>query len=125
MKIEDVMRKAIVIEDMTLKEAVKIMASKKVGSLIIMEKDKVEGIITESDIAKNISCLDKKVSDVMTKEVINISPKSNLDKAVEIMAEKKIKRLPVVEKGNLVGIITVTDIIANSDDLNQDFFFED
>jgi len=125
MRVEKVMKKAMVIENMSLREAAKIMSEKGIGSLIIMKDNKIVGIITERDIMKNISKLDKKVYDIMSKEVITVSPNETLDEAADIMAEHKIKRLPVVEDDQLLGIITATDIIANSDTLNEDFFFDE
>jgi len=125
MRISEVMNKAFVIDAKTsVKEAARIMSDKGIGSLIVMKGDKIEGIITERDVLKNISGLGKKVADVMSKNVITIEKGDSLENAAELMAEKKIKRLPVVSKGELVGIVTATDVLANSDSLNEDFFFD-
>src|SRR3989344_4522618 len=116
MKVEEVMNKAIAIEhDFSVKEAAQIMSKKNIGSLIILKKDKIAGIITEKDIMKNISSLDKKISSVMSKNVITVEHNDSIDNAALIITGHKIKRLPVLEKGKLVGIITATDIVANSD----------
>jgi len=72
----------------------------------------------------NISKLDSKISSVMTKGVVTIDQEENIDSAARIMKENKVKRLPILRNGKLVGIITGTDIIANADDLNENFFFE-
>lgn len=125
MRISEVMNKAFVIDaGISVKEAAKIMSNKNIGSLIIMNGEKITGIVTERDITKNVSSLGKDVSSIMSKGVVTISKNDNLDDASELMAEKKIKRLPVVDKGKLVGIVTVTDVIAHSDDLNEEFFFD-
>ena len=60
----------------------------------------------------------------MSKNVITISPKQSVDEAASTMAENKIKRLPVVEHNEILGIITATDILAHSDALNEDFMVE-
>ncbi len=126
MRVDDVMKKAIVIEDsVKVKDAAKIMSEKRVGSLIIMKGDKLEGIITERDILKNMESRNKKVKEIMSSDVVIVDPDATLDQAADLMAEHEIKRLPVVDKGNLLGIVTVTDIIANSNTLNENFFFDD
>lgn len=60
----------------------------------------------------------------MSKEIVTIGHNESIDNAALIMSEHKIKRLPVLENDKLVGIITATDIIANSDILNEDFLFD-
>ena len=119
------MNKAIVIEhDVSVREAAKIMSNRNIGSLIVLENNKIVGIITERDIMKNASCLGKKISSVMSKNVVTVDHNESLENASLIMTERKIKRLPVVDNGKLVGIITATDIIANSDLLNEDFLLD-
>ncbi len=125
MQVKKVMNKAVVIDhDMNLKEAAQIMSNRNIGSLIVLKGNKIAGIITEKDIMDNISSLNKKVSEAMNKNVVTIEKDESLDNAATLMAEKKVKRLPVTDKASLVGIITATDIIANSDILNETFFFE-
>ena len=119
------MNKVIAIDhDVSLKEASKIMSNRNIGCLIVLKKNKVVGIITERDVLKNISSLGRKISGAMSKGVITIDHDESLDNAALVMTEKKIKRLPVMDKEKLVGIITATDIVANSDLLNEDFFFD-
>lgn len=125
MKISEVMNKAFVIDDnISLKEAAKLMSGKNVGCLTVMKKNKVIGIITEKDVMKNVSKLGSRVSEIMSKNVLTIGKNDSIEEAAELMAEKKIKRLPVVDKGELIGIITATDILAHCEDINEDFFFD-
>ena len=124
MKIKQVMNKALVVEDnLNLKQAAKIMSHKNIGSLIVMKKDKIVGIITERDIIKNVNKLDSKLSNVMSKSLITIDDGESLDKAALLMAEHKIKKLPVLKNKRLVGIVTATDVLANVEDLNEQFLF--
>ena len=126
MKISEIMNKAIAVDsDISLKEAAKIMSDRNIGSLIVLKNDKIAGIITEKDVIKNISSLGKKISSVMSKNVITANHDESLDNAALMMTEKRIKRLPVVDRGKLVGMITATDIIANSNALNESFLFDD
>lgn len=125
MKISRIMNKAIVVEeDIKLKDAAKIMSAKNIGSLIIMRGDKIVGIITERDIMRNVSKLDSKISEIMSKNVITVDEGESIDNAAVLMHKNKIKRLPVLKKEKLIGIITVTDILGNIEDLNENFFFE-
>lgn len=125
MKIKKVMRETIAIDtDMSIEAAAKIMADRNIGSLVIVNKTSILGIITERDILRNVSIAKKKVSTIMTKKVITIDPDEDIDYAAEIMAQHKIRRLPVVKKDKLVGIITAMDLIEHNDELNEDFFID-
>ena len=124
MKVKEIMNKAVVIDsDITIKKAAEIMSKMGIGSLVLLQKKRIKGIITERDIIKNVSLLNKKISSVMTKKIISISPNETLDHATAVMTSNKIKRLLIVDNRKLVGIITATDIIANSDILNEDLLF--
>ncbi|MBM3228681.1 CBS domain-containing protein [Candidatus Pacearchaeota archaeon] len=125
MKIKEIIKgDVIVIEpDLTLKEAAQIMSKNKIGSLAVIKNREILGIITERDVLKNIDSLKSKVSSVMTKKIISIDSDSYVENAATLMAKNKIKRLLVVDGGSLVGIITATDILANSNRLNDDFYF--
>ena len=122
MKVSELMKKAIEVEEnISLRNAAKIMSEKAIGSLIVVKGEKIAGIITERDILKNVDQLSSKLSKIMSKNVITISPKKSIDEAGLLLSESKIKRLPVVDNGEIVGIITATDIIVHSDALNEDF----
>ena len=124
MKVKDVMKKIMAVDDMRLKQAAKIMSEKKVGSLVVMDGDKIEGILTERDVLRNVDRLDARVSKIMSRKVITISQDESLDNAAKIMRDNDIKRLPVMKGEDIVGILTVTDIIANSNALNENFLFD-
>lgn len=125
MQVKEIMNKVIAIEhDVSVREAAKIMSNRNIGSLVILRKNKIVGIMTERDILKNISFLGKKISSIMSKNVVTIDQGETIDNAALIMTEKKIKRLPVIDRGKLVGIITGIDIVANSDVLNEDFLLD-
>lgn len=125
MKVTEIMNKAMVVDDdISVKQAARIMSDKGIGCLLIMHNDKVVGIITERDVMKNVDKLNNKVSSIMSKNVIVIEGNENLDEAAELMKEHNIKKLPVMNKGKLVGIITATDLIANSNSLNENFMLE-
>jgi len=125
MKIKEIMKETIAVPSKTtLKEAAKIMNDNGIGSLVIVDNSKIAGIITEKDIIKDISNLKDKVSKVMTSQVITIDEDESLDNAAEIMKENRIKHLPITSDREVVGIVTTTDLIEHSDDLNEDFFLD-
>lgn len=124
MQIKKIMNKVLVAEDnISAREAAKIMSKRNVGSLVVLRKNKLVGIVTERDIMKNIDKLGSKISEMMSKNVTTISPKDNVENAAILMAKNKIKRLPVIDDGKLVGIITATDLLANTDDISESFMF--
>ncbi|MEK6820522.1 MAG: CBS domain-containing protein [Nanoarchaeota archaeon] len=125
MKVSKVMNKAIVIEPaVKVKEAAGIMSKRGIGSLIVMRNEKIAGIVTERDVMKNLGQLNSAVSAIMSKGVVCIDEEESIDNAALLMSKNKIKRLPVLKDDKLVGIITATDVIANSDSLNEDFFID-
>lgn len=125
MKVSEIMHSPVSIEDnLSLKEAAKTMSEKKIGSLIIIRDKRIVGILTENDIITNIQHLETQVSKVMSKNVVTIDSQENISNAAIIMGKNKIKRLPVLKKDALVGIITATDLLANSEEIDEPFFFD-
>ncbi|RLG16507.1 hypothetical protein DRN62_03495 [Nanoarchaeota archaeon] len=110
-------RKPITISpDATVYDAVKKMVRNRVGSVLVVEGKKLLGILTYGDVMKRIILAGKspkrtKVSKVMTKRCICVEPWDDLYDVVRVMYEKDVKRLPVVEDGKLVGLVTIKDII--------------
>lgn len=117
MKINNIMTKNIVSlqsED-TIEHAAQLMKEHGVGSLPICNEGKVIGIVTDRDIAlrsvatgENIK--NQTVRDIMTSNPVTISPSISATEAAKIMSEKQIRRLPVVENKNLVGMVSLGDI---------------
>ena len=114
--VKDVMNKNVVVAKpiVTLREAARVMGEMNMGSLVIMEDEKIVGIVTSTDILKAIGegkDPDKvTIGEIATKNVITIQADDPLEKAVDIMVKYKIKKLPVMMNEKLVGIITVSDI---------------
>ncbi len=115
--VKDIMTKpAIKIDhNKTVQQAAKEMAKYRVGSVIIVKKNNPIGIITETDVNKRIVAPAKdprkiKVTDIMSSPIVFSEPGEDVISAVEKMEKYKVKRLPVISKGNIVGIITNTDI---------------
>lgn len=123
MKVEEVMKEAkIVNKNASISEASEMMSKEGIGSLIIDFENGDYGIVTEKDIAKNVKDSNKKLSDVAPKGIVTLEKSCTLEEAADIMKEHKIKRLPVVEDKKVIGIITATELIENSKDLNENDF---
>ena len=96
-------------------EAVKLMNKNKIGCLLVVDYGKISGIFTERDVLERIveegkNPRETKVSEIMTKHVTVGNPNMELVDATKLMFEKKVKKLPIVEDGELVGLVTLTDI---------------
>ncbi len=124
MIVKDVMSRPIIIEkDINLSEAAKLMVEKRIGCLLFVKENELKGIVTERDLLRNFS-KSKMFSDVMSGSLITVEPEASLEKALMIMKDNDIKRLPVVDykEGKLVGIVTLTDLAKHMDDFGEDFF---
>lgn len=119
--VQDVMVEDVVtIEpDYTVKYAAKIMTYFNISSLVVHSKDEIVGILTERDMVKSIVAMGQDpdkviVGDIMSKQVIVVSPMSLLEDAIDIMFKNRIKKLPVVIKeenrSRLIGMLSITDV---------------
>ena len=115
---------AIVKPTTTVLEAAKLMKKRKLGNVLVVEKKQPIGILTESDILKKVvaegkNAEDVKVKDVMSTPVIIIDPYCTLEDAMKIMGKCNVRRLPVIENNELIGIITQKDISRISPILHE------
>ena len=106
----------VVSPDDTVEKAASMMRAQEVGSLIVVEGGRPAGIVTERDIvtkvaAPNRAARDVRVREIMTSPVVAIHPHDEVADAARVMADRKIRRLAVVDNGKLVGVITENDII--------------
>lgn len=115
--VKDIMKKQIISIDSSLKarDAAALMEDSNVSCLVVMEKNAPVGMITERDFVTKISALGKYAStsirEMMSLPLITISSDAQVTKLVELMSEKKIHKVPVVDNGKLLGIVTATDLI--------------
>lgn len=111
-------------QNTTVAKAAKIMAERGVGSIVIVKGERPVGILTERDLLMKVLSTDSKpskvrVGKIMSTPLVSIGPDVDISEAARMMARSKIRRLPVVERGNLVGIITTSDITAISPELME------
>jgi CBS domain-containing protein len=117
LRVEDVMTMDVITidENTPVKEAAVIMNQHEIGCLIAVRKGKAIGIITERDLLKRVIVEGKnakktKVREVMSSPLEVVAPDTSLEEALRLMLQKKIKKLPVVEKNRLLGLVSLTDI---------------
>jgi CBS domain-containing protein len=117
--VKDIMTAAVktIPSDATVAEAAKAMSKWKIGSLVITEGKKPVGIITEGDVSKFVAKgIDPKKAPISIKKkrLITIEPGERLEVAARLMATAEVKKLPVMEGDDLLGIVTQTDIVNSS-----------
>lgn len=118
LKVEDVMVGDVITigAEAVVREAAKLMNRHEIGCLVVVKDRKPIGIVTERDMLKRVLSATRdpravEVSEIMSKPLVVMEPKMNVGDAVKLMFEHKIKKLPVVKRGHLVGLVTMTDII--------------
>ncbi|MHC4322526.1 MAG: CBS domain-containing protein [Planctomycetota bacterium] len=102
--------------DETGYKALQIMSEKNLGCLLVIDKGKVIGIFTERDYARKVILKGKSskttpVSELMTKEVLFVDPGTSVEDCMALMTEKCVRHLPVMDKKQLVGLVTVGDVV--------------
>lgn len=100
----------------TVYEALKIMAGKNVGALVVLDGGSVAGIMSERDYARKVilhgkSSREIQVGEIMTSKVYYVSPAQDIHECMEEMTDKHVRHLPVLEDGRLVGIISIGDVV--------------
>lgn len=127
MLVKDVMTSSVVTieSDKTLQEAVGKMLDERVGSVVVVDDDTPVGMITETDALRAVHTAGKPydeigVTEVSSRSPITIDPNSSVMEAVNTMNENGIKKLPVMEGLDLVGIITITDITQTVSELRKE-----
>ena len=97
-------------------DAMKLMADKGIGALLVMEGPKLVGIISERDYARKIilqgrASRSTEVREIMTSRVVYTEPERNIEECMALMTEKRIRHLPVIEVGQVSGVISIGDLV--------------
>ncbi len=119
-QLRDIMIKKVITitHEKTAQDAAKLMAEHGIGSVIVVNGENIAGILTERDLVRKVCTKDvasSKVplSDVMSSPVITAEPDLAIETTVQRMFNNKIRRLPILENGKLVGIVTVSDLVKH------------
>ena len=102
--------------DASVLDAIKLMAEKGIGSLVVTEGDSLKGIVTERDYARKViikgrSSDSTAISEIMTTDVVTASSDQTVQQCMAIMTKIKCRHLPVVDDGHLVGMISIGDLV--------------
>ena len=102
----------------TVFDAIKKMADENVGSLVVLEKDNPVGIITERHYARNVflkgrSSPQTRVADIMERNVVYVHPDQSVEECMAIMSAKRVRHLPVISDGDLLGIVSIGDLVKS------------
>jgi CBS domain-containing protein len=102
--------------DRSVYEALEMLEEKNLGCLVIVENEKLIGVFTERDYARKIvlkgrSSKETPVRDIMTEQPIVVTPTTSIEVCMQLMTEKFIRHLPVVENGQLIGLISIGDLV--------------
>lgn len=97
-------------------DAIRLMAERRVGALVVMEGARLAGILSERDYARKIvlqgrSSKDTPVRDIMTAEVITVRPEDSSDHCMQVVTDKRIRHLPVMHGGDVVGVLSIGDLV--------------
>ena len=100
----------------SVREAVRILASKRIGALHVLEQGRVAGIFSERDVIHRLAdegeaCLDRRVGDVMTSPAITVDRMTTIDDALGLMTRRRIRNLPVIETEMMCGFISIGDLV--------------
>ncbi|MGI9232799.1 MAG: CBS domain-containing protein [Woeseiaceae bacterium] len=105
-----------IVEDASVLEAITIMAERSIGSLPVMDGDELRGIVTERDYARKVivkgrSSKTTQVKQIMTSDVCTASVDQTVNDCMTVMTERRIRHLPVVDDGKVIGLISIGDLV--------------
>jgi CBS domain-containing protein len=114
--------------EQTVLEAIKILAQENIGAAIVMSGERIAGIISERDYTRKVvlkgrSSDTTKVEEIMTPNVVVVSPRTKTRECMQLMTEKNFRHLPVVEEGRCIGMVSIRDIVSDII-ADQDFTIE-
>lgn len=102
--------------DATVLEAISLMAEKGIGALIVTQEDAVVGILSERDYTRKVALMERSsfnttVNEIMTAKVLTITRSATVEYCLELMTDKHLRHLPIVEKNKLIGLISIGDLV--------------
>lgn len=114
-----------VLPSITVYEALVSMSEKNIGAILVVEDNVLKGILSERDYARKIALKAKSskktfVHEIMASNVITVKPDDNLDYCMELMYNKKIRHLPVLENDNIIGLVSIGDVVKSIIDLQKE-----
>ena len=105
-------------------DAIRLMAERGIGALLVMQGTHLAGILSERDYARKVvlqgrSSRDTPVRDIMTAEVVSVAPGDSIDHCMQLVTERRIRHLPVVDAGEVVGVLSIGDLVKTVIELQR------
>ena len=102
--------------DATVMDALRLLAEKRIGALIVMDGEKLAGILSERDYARKVilegrASSDTRVEEIMTRHVVCVRPDQTIEECLAIMSDKRVRHLPVLNAKQLVGMVSIGDLV--------------
>jgi CBS domain-containing protein len=102
--------------DATVFEAIQVMAEKNVGALLVAEQGKLVGIVSERDYTRKVairgrSSKELKVREILSKQVVHVTPKSGVEECLRLMTDHRVRHLPVLEGETIAGVVSIGDLV--------------
>ncbi|ODU53354.1 MAG: histidine kinase [Lysobacteraceae bacterium SCN 69-48] len=105
-------------------DAIRLMAERGIGALLVMQGTHLAGILSERDYARKVvlqgrSSRDTPVRDIMTAEVVSVAPGDSIDHCMQLVTDRRIRHLPVVDAGEVVGVLSIGDLVKTVIELQR------
>ena len=102
----------------TVIDALKLMADKNIGAVLVLDEDRVVGVLSERDYARKVvlqgrTSQDTVARQIMSERVVGVEPQQTVEECMALMTDKRIRHLPVVEGGEVIGVVSIGDIVKN------------
>lgn len=105
--------------DTTVLEAVKLLAEKGIGALVVLDKGRLVGIVSERDYARKVALLDRSasstlISEIMTADVLTVGLRDTAQHCMQLMTDRHLRHLPVIAEGELIGLLSIGDLVKHT-----------
>lgn len=105
--------------DTSVLDAIKLMAEKGIGALVVLDKGRLAGIVSERDYARKVALLERsafsaQVSEIMTAEVVTVGPRDSSQHCMQLMTDRHLRHLPVLAEGELIGLLSIGDLVKET-----------
>jgi signal-transduction protein with cAMP-binding, CBS, and nucleotidyltransferase domain len=99
-------------------DALKLMAEKNIGAVLVMESDRLQGVLSERDYARKVilhgkNAQETAVGEIMTDRVICVGPEQSTEECMALMTDKRVRHLPVLEDGQVIGVVSIGDVVKS------------
>lgn len=100
-------------------EAINLMAEKGIGALVVLDKGRLAGIVSERDYARKVVLLERSagdisISEIMTADVLTVSPRDTSQHCMQLMTDRHLRHLPVLAEGELIGLLSIGDLVKTT-----------